>query len=44
MDGATTDNLVQTIMVEDTTAPMITDAGGLMNGETVEVCCESRGW
>ena len=36
-----TDSLVQTITVEDTTAPMITDAGGLMNGETVEVCCES---
>ena len=25
----------------DTTAPTITDAGGLMNGEVVEVCCES---
>ncbi len=36
-----TDSLVQTITVEDTTAPMITNAGGLMNGETVEVCCES---
>jgi hypothetical protein len=36
-----TDSLVQTITVEDTTAPMITDAGGLMNGETIEVCCES---
>jgi hypothetical protein len=31
----------QTITGEDTTAPVITDAGGLMNGETVEVCCES---
>ena len=36
-----TDSLVQTITVEDTTAPMITNAGGLMNGETIEVCCES---
>ena len=31
----------QTITVVDTTAPAITDAGGLMNGEVVEVCCES---
>jgi hypothetical protein len=32
---------IQTITVQDTTAPIITNAGGLMNGETVEVCCES---
>ncbi|MGB1481613.1 MAG: T9SS type A sorting domain-containing protein, partial [Flavobacteriales bacterium] len=31
----------QTITVQDTTAPTISNAGGLMNGETVEVCCES---
>ena len=31
----------QTITVQDTTAPVITNAGGLMNGETVEVCCEA---
>jgi hypothetical protein len=31
----------QTITVLDTTAPVITNAGGLMNGQVVEVCCES---
>ena len=31
----------QTISVVDTTAPTIQNAGGLMNGETVEVCCEA---
>ena len=31
----------QTITVLDTTAPVITSAGGLMNGQVVEVCCES---
>ena len=31
----------QTITVEDTTDPVITSAGGLMNGQVIEVCCES---
>ena len=31
----------QTISVVDTTAPQITSAGGLLNGEVVEVCCEA---
>ena len=31
----------QTISVVDTTSPQITSAGGLLNGEIVEVCCES---
>ena len=40
-DCGNSSSATQTITVEDTTAPIITDAGGLMNGETVEVCCES---
>ncbi|MDG1674298.1 MAG: hypothetical protein P8H88_02530, partial [Flavobacteriales bacterium] len=40
-DCGNSSSATQTITVQDTTAPDITDAGGLMNGETVEVCCES---
>ena len=41
MDECNTDSLVQTITVEDTTAPMITNAGGLMN-ETIEAPAISK--
>ena len=40
-DCGNSSSATQTITVVDTTAPTITDAGGLMNGEVVEVCCES---
>jgi len=40
-DCGNSSTATQTITVQDTTAPIITNAGGLMNGETVEVCCES---
>jgi hypothetical protein len=40
-DCGNSSTCTQTITVQDTTAPIITGAGGLMNGETVEVCCEA---
>ena len=40
-DCGNSSEATQTITVVDTTAPSISNAGGLMNGETVEVCCES---